>query len=112
MRKRSILFIGSGVGGLATGCYAQVNGYQATILEMHTTPGGLCTSWKRGGYTFDGCIHNLAGTAPTVHSTTCGGTWASCQPAKCGPLTNWCVSNAGTARHSSSTRTSTSWNAI
>jgi phytoene dehydrogenase-like protein len=61
---RSILIIGAGIGGLATGCYAQMNGYRAKILEMHDAPGGLCTSWKRHGYTFDGSIHNLAGTAP------------------------------------------------
>ena len=39
-----------------------MNGYQARIVEMHTSPGGVCTSWTRHGYTFDGCIHNLAGT--------------------------------------------------
>jgi phytoene dehydrogenase-like protein len=64
MTARSILIVGAGIGGLSTGCYAQMNGYKAKILEMHTTPGGLCTSWKRDGYTFDGCIHNLAGTTP------------------------------------------------
>jgi phytoene dehydrogenase-like protein len=62
MGERSILIIGAGIGGLATGCYAQMNGYRAKIVEMHTMPGGLCTSWSRNGYTFDGCIHNLAGT--------------------------------------------------
>lgn len=62
MDERSILIIGAGIGGLATGCYAQMNGYRAKIVEMHTMPGGLCTSWSRNGYTFDGCIHNLAGT--------------------------------------------------
>jgi phytoene dehydrogenase-like protein len=41
-----------------------MNGYRATIVEMHSGPGGVCTSWKRDGYTFDGCIHNLAGTSP------------------------------------------------
>jgi len=41
-----------------------MNGYRATILEMHTSPGGLCTSWRQDGYTFDGCIHNLAGSSP------------------------------------------------
>ena len=61
MTDRSIL-IGAGIGGLSTGCYAQMNGYRATILEMHAIAGGLRTSWKRDGYTFDGCIHNLAGT--------------------------------------------------
>jgi phytoene dehydrogenase-like protein len=31
---------------------------------MHTLPGGQCCSWKRKGYTFDGCIHHLFGCAP------------------------------------------------
>lgn len=62
MGEQSILIIGAGIGGLATGCYAQMNGYRARIVEMHTAPGGVCTSWSRNGYTFDGCIHNLAGT--------------------------------------------------
>jgi phytoene dehydrogenase-like protein len=62
MTKRSILIIGAGIGGLATGCYARMNGYRATILEMHNRAGGLCTAWGSGGYTFDGCIHNLAGS--------------------------------------------------
>ena len=64
MNDPTILIVGAGIGGLSTGCYAQMNGYQATILEMHAVPGGVCTSWKRHGYTFDGCIHNLAGTTP------------------------------------------------
>jgi phytoene dehydrogenase-like protein len=63
MAERTILIIGAGIGGLATGCYAAMNGYRAKIVEMHATPGGLCTSWNSHGYTFDGCIHNLAGTS-------------------------------------------------
>jgi phytoene dehydrogenase-like protein len=62
MEKR-MLIIGAGVGGLATGIYARLNGYPARIFEMHSAPGGVCTAWSRKGYTFDGCIHNLAGTA-------------------------------------------------
>ena len=65
MHEKSVLIIGAGIGGLATGCYAQANGYRTRILEMHTTPGGVCTSWARNGFTFDGCIHNLAGSHPT-----------------------------------------------
>ena len=64
MPSRSILVIGAGIAGLSTGCYAQMNGYDITILEMHDRPGGMCTSWQRKGYTFDYCIHNLAGTRP------------------------------------------------
>ncbi|MCR4402635.1 MAG: NAD(P)/FAD-dependent oxidoreductase [Firmicutes bacterium] len=61
----SILIIGAGVAGLSTGCYAQMNGFTTEIFEMGDKPGGLCTAWTRGGYTFDYCIHNLAGTAPS-----------------------------------------------
>jgi len=61
---KSMVIIGAGVAGLAAGCYALMNGYRTQILEMHTLPGSVCTSWKRKGYTFDGCIHHLAGCAP------------------------------------------------
>ena len=60
----SILIIGAGIAGLSSGCYAQMNGFSTQIFEMHDKPGGLCTAWRRKGYTFDYCIHNLAGTAP------------------------------------------------
>lgn len=63
MSRKSIIVIGAGIGGLSAGCYAQMNGYAARIYEMHGAPGGQCTAWTKGGYTFDGCIHNLAGTA-------------------------------------------------
>jgi phytoene dehydrogenase-like protein len=64
MAAHSILIIGAGLGGLSTGCYARMNGYDVTIVEMHGAAGGVCASWERGGYVFDGCIHNLAGTSP------------------------------------------------
>ena len=51
--------------GLSAGCYAQMNGYTTQIFEQHISPGGVCTSWKRKGYTFDCCIHNLPGSGET-----------------------------------------------
>jgi len=45
---RTILIVGAGVAGLSAGCYAQMNGYRSRIVEQHTIPGGLCTSWRRG----------------------------------------------------------------
>lgn len=60
--SKKIIIIGGGIAGLSTGIYAQMNGYHATIFEKHSKPGGLCTSWHRKGFTFDYCIHNLAGT--------------------------------------------------
>ena len=64
MAEKSILIIGAVLAGLSSGCYGQMNGYQTRIFELHTLPGGLCTSWKRKGYTFDGCIHFLCGSGP------------------------------------------------
>ncbi len=60
----TMIIIGGGIGGLCAGCYAQMNGFKSEILEMHSIPGGLCTSWKRKGYTFDGCLHWLVGSRP------------------------------------------------
>ncbi len=61
MTKKAVI-IGGGVAGLSAGCYAQMNGYETEIYEMHNLPGGLCTGWQRKGYTFDGCIHWLVGS--------------------------------------------------
>lgn len=60
----SIIIIGAGMGGLAAGIYGRLNGFDTKIFEMHSVPGGQCCSWKREGYTFDGCIHHLFGCAP------------------------------------------------
>jgi phytoene dehydrogenase-like protein len=64
--KTTVAIIGAGIAGLSTGCFLQMNGYAAHIYEMHTKPGGLCTSWDRKGYTIDGCIHWLTGSRPGV----------------------------------------------
>ena len=57
-----ITIIGAGVAGLSAGCYLQMNGFETEIFEKHSRPGGLCTSWKRGEYNFDGCINWLLGS--------------------------------------------------
>ena len=62
MSGESIIIIGAGLSGLATGCYAQMNGYKTKIFEMQKKPGGVCVSWKRNGYTFDYAVHNVFGT--------------------------------------------------
>jgi phytoene dehydrogenase-like protein len=64
MEDRSILVVGAGMAGLATGCYARMNGYATHIVEMAPRPGGVCTSWRRGDYVFDGCIEWLMGSRP------------------------------------------------
>jgi phytoene dehydrogenase-like protein len=61
---KKIVIIGGGIAGLSAGCYAKMNGFDAHIYEMHNKAGGLCTAWKRKGYTFDTCLHWLIGTHP------------------------------------------------
>ncbi|MFC1962735.1 phytoene desaturase family protein [Chloroflexota bacterium] len=62
--EKSIIIIGAGIAGLSAGCYGRMNGYKTRIFEMHTIPGGLCTTWKLKGYKIDGCIHWLVGSSP------------------------------------------------
>jgi phytoene dehydrogenase-like protein len=59
-----VVIIGAGIGGLSAGIYARLNGYDVDIYEAHTGPGGLCATWQRDRYKFDGCIHFLFGTIP------------------------------------------------
>jgi phytoene dehydrogenase-like protein len=57
-----IVIIGGGIAGLSTGCYARMNGFQSEIYEMNSLPGGVCTSWKRGEFLFDHCLHWVLGS--------------------------------------------------
>ena len=66
MNKR-VIIIGAGIAGLSAGCYLQMNGYQTEIFESYSLPGGLCTSWKRKDYTFNGSIHWLIGTCKNMN---------------------------------------------
>lgn len=66
MTEETILIIGAGIAGLSAGCYAQMNGYRSQIFELHYLPGGLCTSWRRGSYTFDGGVRLLSSTNPAT----------------------------------------------
>jgi phytoene dehydrogenase-like protein len=70
----SIIIIGSGMGGLATGIYGQLNGFDTTTYEAHHLPGGQCTSWKRKGYVFDGCLHYF-GSGSTLPNTKMSEFW-------------------------------------
>ena len=57
-----INIIGAGVAGLSAGCYLQMNGFETTVFEKHSTFGGLCTSWQRDGFTFESGFQWLLGS--------------------------------------------------
>jgi phytoene dehydrogenase-like protein len=44
-----------------------MNGYKTSIFEMHDKAGGVCTAWKRQGYTIDGALNWLGGTSPKTN---------------------------------------------
>jgi phytoene dehydrogenase-like protein len=57
-----ISIIGGGISGLSLGCFLQIRGYDTEVFEKHSVPGGLCASWKKGEFTFDGCLHWVLGS--------------------------------------------------
>jgi phytoene dehydrogenase-like protein len=61
---KKIIVVGGGIAGLCAAVYAQKCGYQAEVLEMHDMAGGLATSWHRGHYTFETCLHWFYGSKP------------------------------------------------
>jgi len=64
MGEKTVIIIGAGLAGLAAGCYAQMNGYDSTILEHHSKPGGVAAAWRRKDYLIDGGIHFIMGYKP------------------------------------------------
>lgn len=61
---KKVIIIGAGIAGLTAGVYALQSGFDVTIYEAHTIPGGASTSWRRKGYLFEGGMHWLTGSSP------------------------------------------------
>ena len=62
--NRKIVIIGAGIAGLCAAVYARKCGYEVDVLEQSDSAGGLATSWRRGDYTFETCLHWLLGSNP------------------------------------------------
>lgn len=63
---KKVAIVGAGISGLTAGIYALQSGFDVTIYEGHTIPGGASTSWRRKGYLFEGGMHWLTGSSPTT----------------------------------------------
>lgn len=63
---RKVVIVGAGIAGLTAGIYALESGFDVTIFESHTIPGGASTSWRRKGYLFEGGMHWLTGSSPST----------------------------------------------
>ncbi|MBN2877883.1 MAG: NAD(P)/FAD-dependent oxidoreductase [Bacilli bacterium] len=64
MMNQKVIIIGGGLAGLSAGIELQKKGIRSEIFEKAPWVGGVCTSWVRNGYRFDGCIHWMVGTNP------------------------------------------------
>lgn len=51
--QKSVIIIGAGVGGLATACILGEAGYNVTIYEKNSKPGGVAGTFKAKGYQFE-----------------------------------------------------------
>ena len=51
--KQTALVIGAGIGGIATAARLAKNGYDVTVIEKESTPGGRCNQILRDGHRFD-----------------------------------------------------------
>ena len=61
---KKVIVIGAGIAGLSAAIYARKSGFEVTLCEQHKIAGGMCTSWRRKGYLFEGGIHWLTGSSP------------------------------------------------
>jgi len=53
MGRQKINVIGAGLGGLAASCLLAKKGYNVTIFEKNSSPGGKISEYKKQGYRFD-----------------------------------------------------------
>lgn len=51
--EKSAVIIGAGIGGIATAIYLANNGYNVSVYEKNSTPGGRCGQVIRDGHRFD-----------------------------------------------------------
>lgn len=66
--SKHVIIIGAGLAGLTAGIYARRSGLDVTLIEQHSIPGGMSTSWKRKGYLFEGGIHWMTGSSPKTEA--------------------------------------------
>jgi phytoene dehydrogenase-like protein len=52
-----VVVIGSGIGGLIAGNLLARDGASVLLVEQHYMPGGYCSTFRRGGFTFDAATH-------------------------------------------------------
>ncbi|HIZ87739.1 MAG TPA: NAD(P)/FAD-dependent oxidoreductase [Candidatus Coprenecus pullistercoris] len=62
--EKSVVIIGSGLGGLSTGVILARNGYRVTVLEQSPVTGGCLQCFVRGGAMFETGLHYIGSADP------------------------------------------------
>jgi phytoene dehydrogenase-like protein len=62
---KKVAVIGAGVSGMTAAIYCLKSGFDVTVYEKHNKSGGLCSGWKRNGYSFEGSLHWINDSAIT-----------------------------------------------
>ncbi len=53
VERPDVIVVGAGIGGLTTAALLQERGFSTLVLEKNRFPGGSCSAFRKGGYTFD-----------------------------------------------------------
>lgn len=69
MSRKKCIIIGSGLGGLSTGLILARNGYDVTVVEQGSQPGGCLQCFSRRGAKFETGMHFIGSALPgqTLH---------------------------------------------
>lgn len=60
----TVVVIGGGLAGLVAAADLAARGLQVELLERHRRLGGLCSSFRRRGHTFEAAAHAVGGCGP------------------------------------------------
>lgn len=62
--QKTVLIVGSGLGGLVCGAILSMEGYRVTVLERNKQHGGNLQSFARDKHLFDSGVHYIGGLEP------------------------------------------------
>ena len=70
--KYDVIVIGGALSGLASALMLADKGRSVLVLEQHNLPGGLATSFVRGGFEFEATLHEMMSIGPAEHRLKVG----------------------------------------
>ena len=53
MKRKTVVIVGAGIGGMATSIFLARSGYDVTVMEKNSQSGGRCGQILRDGHRFD-----------------------------------------------------------